>query len=115
MKILEEVSFPKQVKDAILHHHEKYNGGGYPDDLKGNQISIDAYILAAADAYDAMTSDRPYRKAMPKETAVGILKKDKGTHFHPEISDILVSILAEESVEQEVKIHIEEAGVNNAV
>lgn len=96
MKILEEVPFPKQVKDAILHHHEKYNGGGYPDGLKGDQVSTDAYILSAADAYDAMTSDRPYRKALSKETAINILNSEKGSQFHPEIADILISILLEE-------------------
>ena len=110
IKILEEVTFPGHVKDAILHHHEKYGGGGYPDNLKGDQISTDAYILATADAYDAMTSDRPYRKALPKEAAIEIIRKEKGTHFHPEIADILISILEEENTEQENKTYKKRLG-----
>ena len=110
IKILEEVTFPGHVKDAILHHHEKYGGGGYPDNLKGGQISTDAYILATADAYDAMTSDRPYRKALPKEAAIEIIRKEKGTHFHPEIADILISILEEENTEQENKTYKKRLG-----
>jgi len=103
MKILEEVSFPDAVKNAILHHHEKYNGEGYPDNLKAEENSIDAYILAAADAYDAMTSDRPYRKALSREAAIDILKKERGNQFHPKVADILVSILEQEEAKEKEK------------
>jgi putative nucleotidyltransferase with HDIG domain len=96
IKILEEVTFPGHVKDAILHHHERYDGDGYPDNLKGDQVSRDAYILAAADAYDAMTSDRPYRKAMSRDAAIENIRKEKGAQFHPDIADALISVLEEE-------------------
>ncbi|HBG76975.1 MAG TPA: hypothetical protein DDW86_08465 [Clostridiales bacterium] len=97
IKILEEVTFPGDVKNTILHHHERYDGCGYPDNLKGDQVSRDAYILAAADAYDAMTSDRPYRKAMSRDTAIENIRREKGAQFHPDIADALISVLEEES------------------
>ncbi|HHY83583.1 MAG TPA: HD-GYP domain-containing protein [Clostridiales bacterium] len=109
MKILEEVSFPDEVKNAILHHHEKYNGEGYPDNLKADENTIDAYILAAADAYDAMTSDRPYRKALSKQTAIEILKKERGSQFHPKVADILITILEQEEAREEDKETEEQA------
>jgi putative nucleotidyltransferase with HDIG domain len=115
MKILEGVSFPKRIKDAILHHHERYDGTGYPNNLKGDQISIDAYILAAADAYDAMTSDRPYRKAIPKKTAIDIIRKARGKQFHPDIADILISILEQEDLVPESNPQVKEAEANNAI
>ena len=62
---------------------------------------MDAYILAVADAYDAMTSDRPYRKALPKEKAMAIIEEEKGTHFHPEIADALLSVLENEDAQPE--------------
>ncbi len=100
-KILEDVPFPDKIKDFIEHHHEKYNGTGYPGHLKGSEVSIEAYILSAADAYDAMTSNRPYRKAMTRETAMGNILKDRGTHFHPDIADIFLKILKEEVLEEQ--------------
>ena len=99
LRILDEVSFPHDVKDAILHHHEKFGGGGYPDNLIGTNISIDACILSAADAYDAMTSNRPYRNALPKETAIGVFEREKGKQFHPKVAEILISILRKEDAE----------------
>ncbi|MEW6685235.1 MAG: HD domain-containing phosphohydrolase [Candidatus Edwardsbacteria bacterium] len=77
----------KQMKEmipAIRHHHERYDGGGYPDHLKNNNISQDARIICVADAYDAMTSDRPYRKGLSREEAISRLKKDTTTQFDPE-------------------------------
>ncbi|HHU78290.1 MAG: HD-GYP domain-containing protein [Caldicoprobacterales bacterium] len=103
IKILEEVNVPAEVKNAILHHHERYDGGGYPDNLSGDQVSIDAYILAVIDAYDAMTSDRPYRKAMSKQKAMDIIREERGRQFHPQIADILLSILEQEEDEEEVQ------------
>ena len=63
VKILEDIAFPFNVKDVIRHHHERYDGTGYPDGNRGDETSLEAYILCAADAYDAMSSDRPYRSA----------------------------------------------------
>jgi HD domain len=66
------------------HHHERYDGRGYPDGLAGRAIPLDARILAVADAYDAMTSDRSYRPALPHREAIGRLQQDAGTQFDPD-------------------------------
>jgi len=75
------------IADLILKHHEWWNGKGYPLGLVGEDIPLECRILAIADAYDAMTSDRPYRKAMNHETAVAELKRCAGTQFDPKIVD----------------------------
>lgn len=66
----------------IRHHHEFYNGEGYPNKLKGNQISIEARIDSVADAIEAITSDRPYRKALQKEQIIEELNRNLGSHFN---------------------------------
>jgi len=72
---------------AILHHHEYYDGSGYPSGLKGDSIPIEARILAIADAYDAITSPRPYHEQLPPEEALNELKRCTGTQFDPELVD----------------------------
>ena len=104
--ILDEVAFNPVIKKAILHHHERYDGGGYPDNLKGNEVSLDAYILGAADAYDAMTSDRPYRKALSRKQAIYVIKRERGRQFHPRVADVLIAILEKE--QEEVSKEIDE-------
>ena len=99
VRILEEANLSREVIDAIHHHHEHYNGNGYPNNQKGDEVSLDAYIIGAIDAYDAMTSDRPYRKALSKEKAINILKKERGEQFHPDVVDTLISILESEKEE----------------
>lgn len=99
VRILEEANLSKEIHDAILHHHEYYNGKGYPENLKEDEVSLDAYIIGVVDAYDAMTSDRPYRKALSKEKAISILKEERGKQFHPKVVDTLISILESEEPE----------------
>ncbi len=82
-KILGNVNSLKKVSNIIVQHHEKYDGSGYPGHLKGEQISIEASILMISDSYDAMTTDRPYRKALSKEVAISELEKYSGIQFHP--------------------------------
>lgn len=82
------------IADGILHHHEKWDGTGYPDGLKGDDISIEARIITLVDAYDVMTNDRPYKTAMTKEDAIIEVKRCKGTHFDPNLVDVLLEILA---------------------
>ena len=72
-RLVDHISYFRPIKGLFLHHHELYNGRGYPDGIGGNEIELGARILAVADAYDAMTSNRPYRNAMPKEKAFCIL------------------------------------------
>ncbi|MCX7994946.1 MAG: HD-GYP domain-containing protein [candidate division WOR-3 bacterium] len=78
---------------GIKHHHEHFNGSGYPEGLKKGEIPIIARIIAVADAYDAMTSKRPYRRAMSKEEAIRELKANAGTQFDPAIVKIFIKII----------------------
>lgn len=73
----------KEGRKLILYHHENYDGSGYPEGLKGDQIPLGARIIAVADAYDAMTSDRPYRKALSPDAALDELRSQSGTQFDP--------------------------------
>jgi response regulator RpfG family c-di-GMP phosphodiesterase len=75
------------VMGGMLYHHERFDGRGYPDGLQGHDIPIEGRILAVADAYDAMTSDRPYRKGMPQEKAESILRDGAGKQWDPEMID----------------------------
>lgn len=80
----------------ILHHHERWNGKGYPEGLKGEDIPLGARIMAVADVYHALTSNRPYRKAYSKNKAMEIIKNSSGTDFDPKIVEIFLKILREE-------------------
>ena len=72
-EILSAIEFPYPVVPIVRHHHESWNGTGYPDGLKGEEIPIGARILSVADCFDALTSDRPYRPRMPDDEAMRIL------------------------------------------
>ena len=92
-KIIEPVDFLKNSYKAIYHHHEKYNGKGYPDGLKSEDIPLSARIIAVADAYDAMGSDRPYRKKLNHNKILRELKEQSGKQFDPEVVKVLISVL----------------------
>lgn len=81
------------IVPLILHHHEAFDGSGYPDGLKGDQIPLLSRILAVADTYDAMTSDRPYRRALSKQEAMSELTRCSGTTYDPAIVDMFLEIL----------------------
>lgn len=81
------------IADLILKHHEHWDGGGYPLGIKGDEIPIACRILSIADAYDAMTNDRPYRKAMSRQEAVTELENFAGSQFDPELVKVFLSIL----------------------
>lgn len=90
-KIVHQMGFLDDIVPIIKHHHERYDGGGYPDGSLNNiKIPLGARIIAVADAYDAMTSDRPYRKAMKKEDAVAELKRCAGGQFDPEVVEAFI-------------------------
>ncbi len=74
-------------KEIAYYHHEKWDGTGYPNGLKGEQIPLSARIVALADVYDALTSKRTYKEAFPHQVAVEIIRKDRGTHFAPDVVD----------------------------
>ncbi len=79
--------FGRTILDAVLHHHENYDGTGYPDGKKGSDINILARIIRVADSFDAMTSSRPYRKALTYHEAFSELRKGRGTQFDPQVLD----------------------------
>ena len=78
--------------DGIRYHHERWDGAGYPEGLKGENIPLEARILGIADAFDAMTSTRPYREALSREQALDELEKDAGKHFDPELVQVFIKI-----------------------
>ena len=84
-KIIEGIKFLTGVKEVVLHHQEHYDGTGYPDGLKGKDIPLLARIVAVADAFDAMTTDRPYRPKMSFKKAIEEIEKKSGTQFDPEV------------------------------
>jgi hypothetical protein len=78
---------------GIVHHHERYDGGGYPDGLAGDDIPLDARIVAVADAYDAMTSNRPYRQGLSQEKTESILREGRGRQWDPNVVDAFLRIM----------------------
>jgi len=91
--IIEPVEFLQGPRPIILHHHEHYDGNGYPLGLKGNGIPLCARILSVADAFEAMRSDRPYRRALPLEKAREELVRNAGTQFDPAVVQAFLGIL----------------------
>jgi putative nucleotidyltransferase with HDIG domain len=94
-KIIEPIDFLVPVRPLIRHHHEWYDGSGYPDGLKEDQIPLGARIISAADTYDAVTSDRPYQKAVDNHQAMAILQGLRGRQLDPRICDTLIAVLEE--------------------
>src|SRR5665647_261587 len=88
-RILSTVKDMTEMAEYVLYHHERWNGKGYPKDLQAEEIPIEARIIAIADAYEAMTSDRSYRGALPIEVVIDELEKNAGTQFDPELVFIL--------------------------
>lgn len=94
---------PTTVLQAVKHHHEWYNGGGYPDGIKEQKIPLGARIIAVADALDAMTSARPYRVGMPWGEAINRLRQGRGTQFDPDVVNALLKVVeANPHLEDEV-------------
>ena len=95
-RILQGVPALADALPVVIHHHERWDGSGYPSGLRGERIELLARIFALVDAYDAMTADRPYRAAMSHDDAVAELLGGSGTQFDPKLVDIFVSIPTEE-------------------
>ncbi|HUW59138.1 MAG TPA: HD domain-containing phosphohydrolase [Planctomycetota bacterium] len=96
-RIITPLDFLSEVRDIIRHHHEWWDGCGYPDGLKGDEISRLTQIMAVADAYDAMTSERPYRHARTGHDALNELKRCRGSQFAPDVTDVFVGAMTETS------------------
>ena len=80
------------IAGLILHHHERWDGKGYPLGLAGGDIPLESRILALADAYDAMTNDRPYRKALSHEAALSEIRNNRGIMFDPGLTDLFLKL-----------------------
>ena len=93
VKILQEIKELKNIFPIIKHHHERYDGKGYPDGIKGDEIPLAARIICVADSYDAMTAERPYRKAMSKKNALEELRRNSGTQFDPHVVDSFMKVI----------------------
>jgi putative nucleotidyltransferase with HDIG domain len=89
-EILSAIDFPYPVVPIVRHHHENWDGTGYPDSIRGENIPIGARILSVVDCFDALTSDRPYRRRMTNEAAIAILVERRGTMYDPAIVDTFV-------------------------
>lgn len=87
----------KRGVEIVRHHHESWDGTGYPQGLKGSDIPFGARVIAVADSYDAMTSDRPYRQAMTAEKATSILRQGRGSQWDPEIVDAFLQTITSTS------------------
>jgi len=94
--ILKGISEDSIIATAAKHHHERYDGKGYPNGLKGEEIPETARILAVADAYDAMASNRSYRKALPQNVVREEIEKGRGTQFDPKFADIMLKMIDED-------------------
>jgi diguanylate cyclase (GGDEF)-like protein/putative nucleotidyltransferase with HDIG domain len=99
-QILERVDFPYPVVPIVRHHHERWDGCGYPDGLKGEQIPITARILTVVDCFDAVREDRQYRRGMTREEACGFLERNAGKQFDPNVVEAFLTSLAK--YEQEI-------------
>jgi putative nucleotidyltransferase with HDIG domain len=107
-RILEPVDFPWPVIPIVLTHHERWDGLGYPRGLRGEEIPIGGRIVALADVYDALTSDRPYRKAMDREGALEMVRAGAGTQFDPAVVEAFAAVLP--GVEARIRALEAEAG-----
>jgi len=92
-KILDSIDFPWKIKPIIIHHHERFDGKGYPSGLKGREIPVGARILAVVDAFAAITANRSYRRSMTREEAIRELHKNVGIQFDPEIVEIFTTVV----------------------
>jgi HD-GYP domain-containing protein (c-di-GMP phosphodiesterase class II) len=97
-KILEPLTFLNGTISIIRSHHERYDGKGYPDELKGEEIPIGARILAVADSFDAMTTERPYRKVLTAQEAKEELIRSKGKQFDPQVVDAFLGYLKKRNI-----------------
>jgi HD-GYP domain-containing protein (c-di-GMP phosphodiesterase class II) len=98
-QMLSPIAYLSKAIDIPYCHHEKWDGTGYPRGLKGKQIPLSARIFAVVDVWDALTSDRPYRKAWPKDKAIEYIRSQSGSHFDPEVVDVFMKIINEDEKE----------------
>jgi HD-GYP domain-containing protein (c-di-GMP phosphodiesterase class II) len=93
--ILDRVHFPRAVSEMVLHHHERIDGSGYPNGLRGDEINLGCRIIAVADVLEATSSHRPYRQARGTDAAVHVIQEGAGTLFDPEVVAVCRKLVAE--------------------
>lgn len=91
-RVVAAIAAARRALPLVLHHHERWDGRGYPQGLRGEEIPEEARLLAIADAYDAMTTDRPYRRAWPAGPALSELDRCAGTQFDPVLTRVFVDV-----------------------
>ena len=102
LPILEKLDLLRDAAPIVLHHQERFDGDleatypGYPGGLTGESIPLGARIVAVVDAFDAMTTDRPYRSALPVERAIAVLHSERGRQFDPRVVDTFLQVLTEQ-------------------
>jgi HD-GYP domain-containing protein (c-di-GMP phosphodiesterase class II) len=101
IRILEPIAAYAEVVPVVLHHHEYFDGEGYPEGLAGKAISLGGRIFAVADSFDALTSNRPYRQALNREYAIEMIKQGCGSQYDPDIVRAFLEVMAQESREGE--------------
>jgi len=110
-EMLRHIHFLEPALDIVLCHQERYDGSGYPRGLKGEAIPIGARIFAVVDCFDAMTSDRPYRDALPIEKAREEVRKCSGTQFDPDVAAAFLEVPVEVWKEIREEVHREVAAM----
>lgn len=111
--LLKPLDLPRIIPVAVRHHHEWWDGSGYPDGLSGEEIPLEARIVSVADAFDAMTCDRPYRQGLRREVVIAEFKRYAGIQFDPAIAMLFLEIL-EEGISDADVATLAEAAVGNA-
>jgi HD-GYP domain-containing protein (c-di-GMP phosphodiesterase class II) len=101
-RILQSVKLLEPVLPLVYHHQEKYDGSGYPEGLKGQEIPLGARVIGVCDAFEAMTSDRPYRKALPVEKALAELRNEAGRQFDPEIVEVFFRLMERNAIRMDL-------------
>jgi HD-GYP domain-containing protein (c-di-GMP phosphodiesterase class II) len=99
-QIVAPINFLGDAVELVRHHHERFDGEGYPDGLRGDEIPLSARIFSVADAFDAMTSDRPYRNAIGVERAIAEIQDGSGSQFDPEVVRAFVGMVYEEPADE---------------
>jgi putative nucleotidyltransferase with HDIG domain len=110
--LLTPLGLPCEISQAIRHHHEWWDGTGYPDGVAGEEIPLDARIIGVADAFDAMSCDRPYRMALRREVVTAEFRRYAGIQFDPAVARVFLTILEERASDVDVTLLAESAAAN---
>ncbi len=113
--MLQHIPFLEPALDIVLSHQERFDGTGYPRGLSGEQIPLGARIFAVVDTFDAMTSDRPYRRALSIEESREEIRRCSGTQFDPRVADAFLSIQADAWLEIRRRVHDEVSALDEQV